>query len=477
MKFISDNGPHIKSDDSTRKIMTRLLIALMPIVCFAIFKNSILVYLKTNASVIDVINPILMIIVGIVTSYLSEALYIKIFNKKSIKDTIRETSKSFAVIPGLFLALVLPANTPLYLVCFGAFTGSVIGKMIFGGFGNNIFNPALIGYLMVSASYQGLVGSYLNLYELDTISGATALTNLSNMGYYGSYDALVSPYGSLFNFLFGMIPGTIGEVSKLLIILAFIYLTITKTIKWRIPVMYTLTVFLSTFIIGNILSLGVWYPLFHVLSGGLLFGAVFMATDPVTSPITKSGQVLYGISLGILTVLLRFLTPYPEGVMTSILFMNLLVFLFDKIGLKIKNDKKNLVIPYIIIILLFISVSLGIGFKVNKEVLSKDNKDNLNVDIIDIKDNGNTRTYNVSSKGWGVIKASIEVSDDKIISILITDSSSETQWNEIEKVNYLDDLIKNQDDIDSLDAVSGSTRTSNGLKNMIKKVKGDINEK
>lgn len=241
--------------------------------------------------------------------------------------------------------------------------------------------------------------------------------------------------------------------------------------------MYTLTVFLSTFIIGNILSLGVWYPLFHVLSGGLLFGAVFMATDPVTSPITKSGQVLYGISLGILTVLLRFLTPYPEGVMTSILFMNLLVFLFDKIGLKIKNDKKNLVIPYIIIILLFISVSLGIGFKVNKEVLSKDNKDNLNVDIIDIKDNGNTKTYNVSSKGWGVIKASIEVSDDKIISILITDSSSETQWNEIEKVNYLDDLIKNQDDIDSLDAVSGSTRTSNGLKNMIKKVKGDINEK
>ena len=297
------------------------------------------------------------------------------------------------------------------------------------------------------------------------------------MGYYGSYDVLVSPYGSLFNFLFGMIPGTIGEVSKLLIILAFIYLTITKTIKWRIPVMYTLTVFLSTFIIGNILSLDVWYPLFHVLSGGLLFGAVFMATDPVTSPITKSGQVLYGISLGILTVLLRFLTPYPEGVMTSILFMNLLVFLFDKIGLKIKNDKKNLVIPYIIIILLFISVSLGIGFKVNKEVLSKDNKDNLNVDIIDIKDNGNTKTYNVSSKGWGVIKASIEVSDDKIISILITDSSSETQWNEIEKVNYLDDLIKNQDDIDSLDAVSGSTRTSNGLKNMIKKVKGDINEK
>ena len=157
--------------------------------------------------------------------------------------------------------------------------------------------------------------------------------------------------------------------------------------------------------------------------------------------------------------------------------MNLLVFLFDKIGLKIKKDKKNLVIPYIIIILLFISVSLGIGFKVNKEVLSKDNKDNLYVDIIEIKDNGNTKTYNVSSKGWGVIKASIEVSDDKIISILITDSSSETQWNEIEKVNYLDDLIKSQDDIDSLDAVSGSTRTSNGLKNMIKKVKGDINEK
>lgn len=470
MRKKDEIGPHIKSNNDTNKIMTRLIIALMPIVCFAIFKNTIISYYKTDSSIISLLNPIFMIFTGIITSLLSEYLYIKIVLRKSNKVTFKELIKSYSIIPGLFVALLLPVNTPLWIVAFGAFTSSIIGKMLFGGLGQNIFNPALVGYLLISASYSSLIGGYLNSYELDAIASSTPLTNLASLNYFGTYETLISPYGNLFNFLFGTIPGSLGEVSKILIIVAFIYLTLTKTIKWKIPFMYVLTVFIMTFLIGNSVNLGIWYPTFHILSGGLLFGAVFMATDPVTSPITNAGQVLYGISLGILTVILRFLTPYPEGVATSILFMNLLVFLFDKIGLKIKYNIKKIWIPILVIIIIFTSSVLLISNRLKEAKKEENNKEVKTVEILDVKEEGNKKIYTVSSKGWGIIKATVDVIDKEIKSIIVTDSSTETQWSEIEKANYIFEVINNQNNIDELDAVSGSTKSSDALKNIVRKI-------
>ena len=347
--------------------------------------------------------------------------------------------------------------------------------MLYGGFGQNIFNPALIGYLMISASYSSLMGSSLNLYELDTLAGATPLSNLASLNYYGTYENIVGSYGTLFNFFSGTIPGAIGETSKLLIIIAFVYLAITKTIKWIIPVMYVAITFVMTYFIGNIIGLDTWYPLFHILSGGLLFGAVFMATDPVTSPKTSIGQIFYGISLGILTVLLRFKTSYPEGVMTSILFMNMLVPLFDKIGLYFKYNIKKLWI----IVLVFISLITLLIFNIGSGINSVKNGSNKNeadekVKIVETKTEGDKTIYSVTSKGWGVIKADVEVVNGEIKAIIITDNSGETQWNELEKNNYVYEAIVNQKDIDNLDAVSGSTISSNGIKNIVKKVMSEV---
>jgi len=471
MKFKIENGPHIKGQDSTSKIMMRLLIALMPIVCYAIFKNTILVYFATKATIIEALHPVFMILTGVLTSLISEILYIKFILKNTNTLTFKELSKSFAFIPGLFLALVLPVNTPLWLVAIGAISASIIGKMIFGGFGQNIFNPALVGYLLISSSYSVLIGNYFNLYELDTIASATPLTNLSDLSYYGTYEMVVGNYGTLFNFLSGTIPGALGEVSKILIIFAFIYLVITKTIKWKIPVLYVSTVFFMTYIIGSVAGLDMWYPVFHILSGGLLFGAVFMATDPVTSPTTSNGQILYGISLGIMTVIFRFLTSYPEGVMTSILLMNLFVPVFDKIGLKMRNNKDKNNISYILIFLL---ISLVVILISNNILTAKNNvnQEEVNkVKIISIEKINNKTKYVLQSKGWDEIKAEVEVIDKEIKSIIITDNSGETQWNEIEKANYIYKLIANQNNIDDLDAISGSTKTSEGLKNIVKKVK------
>lgn len=477
MKFFKENGPHIKSEDTTSKIMTRLLIALAPIICFVIFKNSMLVYYYTDATALEAFHPVLMIITAILTSCISEFLYFKIILKRSFRESLFEKDRSFALIPGLLLALVLPPNVPLWLVAFGAFCASILGKMIYGGFGQNIFNPALIGYLLISASYPYLMGSALNLYELDTLGGATPLSNLASLNYYGTYESIVAPYGTLLNFFSGTIPGAIGETSKLLIIIAFIYLAITKTIKWIIPVMYVGITFIMTYFISNIVGLDIWYPLFHILSGGLLFGAVFMATDPVTSPKTTIGQIFYGASLGILTVLLRFKTSYPEGVMTSILFMNMLVPLFDKIGLYFKYNVKRIwtiILVFIgIIILLVFNISSSINETKNGSVK---NETDEKVKIIETKTEGNKTIYSVTSKAWGVIKANVEVIDGEIKSIIITDSSGETQWNEIEKNNYVYEVIANQKDIDNLDAVSGSTISSNGIKNIVRKVLSEVNK-
>ena len=411
-----------------------------------------------------------MLIVGMLTSFLSEFLYFKFILKNTYKDALEEISKSFTIIPGLLLVLVLPVNTPLWLVAFGAFTANILGKMLYGGFGKNIFNPALIGYLLISVSYSSLIGSNLNLYELDTLAGSTPLANLSSLNYFGTYEQVVGSYGTLMNFFVGSIPGTLGEVSKLLIIVAFIYLTLTKTIKWIIPVTYVGIVFIMTLIIGNNIDTGIWYPLFHILSGGLLFGAVFMATDPVTSPVTKIGQVFYGLFLGILTTLLRFKTSYPEGVMTSILFMNMLVPLFDKIGVYLKYNIKKIWIFILITILTIILAIANISNTINTS--KEGNKSELDnkVTIVEVKKNNNETTYSVTSKAWGVIKADVVVENKKIKSIVITDSSGETQWSEIEKNDYVNKVIQNQDNIDALDAVSGSTISSNGIKNIVKKV-------
>ena len=252
MKFFKENGPHIKSKDTTSKIMTRLLIALAPIICFVIFKNCMVVYYYTDASALQAFHPVLMIITSIITCTVSEFLYFKIILKRSIRESLFEKDRSFALIPGILLALVLPPNVPLWLVAFGAFCASILGKMLYGGFGQNIFNPALIGYLFISASYPSLMGSALNLYELDTLGGATPLSNLASLNYYGTYESIVGSYGTLLNFFSGTIPGAIGETCKLLIIIAFIYLAITKTIKWIIPVMYVGITFIMTYFIGNI---------------------------------------------------------------------------------------------------------------------------------------------------------------------------------------------------------------------------------
>lgn len=472
MKFGFDNGPHLKDTDKTSKIMTRLFAALLPIIFFAIYKNGIYPYLKGYTDLYGALRPLLMIILGIGTSVITEIAFIYFILKK--KDNwLHSLKESFAIFPGLFLVLTLPINTPLWLIVLGSFVATFIGKLLFGGFGYNVFNPALVGVLFVMSSYGALIvshGGYLNPMEVDTISGATALSHFSVANHLGTWTSIVEPYGSLWSFFFGFIPGSLGETCKLLIILAFIYLSVTKVIKWVIPVSYVITVFFMTSIIGAMNGIDAWYPLFNILSGGLLFGAVFMATDPVTSPTTRIGQVIFGLGLGLLTVLFRYLTPYPEGVYTSILTMNMLVFVLDRIGAKAKFNTiyRYVSIAIIVVVILGSSILIGNSIKPGEKTPT-----NNNFKILSVTKTGHSAIYKVSQKGFhGPIEATVTIQNDIIISIDVT-SQNETYWEDMKASDYLGKLIAGQSNVDKVDAFSGATISSNAFKSMITNVLDD----
>ena len=219
--------------------------------------------------------------------------------------------------------------------------------------------------------------------------------------------------------------------------------------------------------------------MFHILAGGLMFGAVFMATDPVTSPISNSAGVVYGICLGILTIFFRFLTPYPEGVLSSILFMNLLVPIFN--NYTIKNHNKNKWAPLIIFVIVAILLSGYIGFNIkNNDNASK--KDEY-LQVINETVMGNTYTYDIKYKGFTSkesIEATVTIQNDYIIDIMVTNTLDHYYDSHIKNTTYIKDIINNQNNLDNVDTISGATYTSSYLKEMTKsilKYHGDKYEK
>lgn len=462
MNFEVENGPFLKSKNKTSKMMLHLFIALLPIIIFSFYKNGIIPYQKGLTDIRGLLLPLMVIILPTLTSFLTEILYATIFLKKDGLDYVKN---SFSIFPGLFLGLIMPLNTPFSMLILGAFIATFIGKIIFGGFGNNVFNPALIGRLFIITAYSVTLGGHIyhNAYELDTIASSTPLSNAGVISGIGSYQTLVKPYGNLMNFFIGTIPGAVGETSALLCLVAFLYLTITKTIKWRIPVFYISTVFIMSFIIGAFNDLERTYSLFQILSGGLMFGAVFMATDPVTSPTTFIGQVLYGISLGILTVVFRNLTPYPEGVLTSILTMNMLVFIIDSIGVKSRFNKKYAVPFFVILITLSLTLSCYIGLRYKNVSTDVDNDFQIYSKTID----GDTVTYMAGEKGYSsILKAKIIIKNSKVTDMVVLEQN-DSYYSKVENENYINSLIKNQESLDNLDTIAGCTFTSNGLKKML----------
>lgn len=251
-----------------------------------------------------------------------------------------------AILTGLLLAMNLPSTLPLWIVVIGALVAIGIGKMSFGGLGNNIFNPAIVGRVMLLISFPVQMTSYPTpdkglitesvtdattaaTAALDATSGATPLAIAKGISR-GANGFTMDKLPDMLDNALGNVGGSLGEVSAIALLIGFIYLLIRRVISWHIPVsiIATVAVFAGLMHLANpALYAG---TLFHVLSGGLLLGAIFMATDYVTSPMSKSGMLVYGVLIGLITMLIRLFGSYPEGMSFAILFMNGIVPIINR---------------------------------------------------------------------------------------------------------------------------------------------------
>ena len=298
--------PQVRTGTDTRRIMLDVILALLPAVAVAVWQFGA--------------YPLAVIAVSMASAALFEWGYRKLMKKN---NTLGDLS---ALVTGLLLALTLPPTVPLWLPVVGTFFAIVVVKQLYGGLGKNFLNPALAARAVLLASYALLMGRYAVPGSLAGIDGVTSATPLSYM-----YDAGAMPGWYNFKTMFlGTIAGSIGEISALALLLGGLYLIARKVISWRIPVSFVGAVAVLTLIFGREGFGNLEWMLYNLLSGGLLLGAIFMATDYATSPVTLNGQLLYGAGCGALTVLIRTFGGFPEGVSYAILIMNLCAWSIDK---------------------------------------------------------------------------------------------------------------------------------------------------
>lgn len=298
-KLIVSSSPHSKDHRNVSAIMGCVLIALAPAAAGAV------IYFKWKA--------LFLMLISILSCVLFEYLFNLLAKKK---QTLYDCS---AIVTGLLLAFNLPVTAPLWLPPIGALFSIFVVKMLFGGLGKNLFNPALAGRAFLMLSFTPyMVGQWTR--PFDGVSTATPLSYLKNAS--GELVTITNKF-TVADCALGNIGGCLGETSALLLLIGGLYLLYKRVITWHIPVSFIGTVAIITLMFPRFNDINAYqYMQYHIFSGGLFLGAFFMATDYSTSPITRMGRILYGIGCGLLTVFIRYFGGYPEGVSFAILIMN-----------------------------------------------------------------------------------------------------------------------------------------------------------
>jgi len=308
--IVRKTSPYLRRPQATvSRMMSDVVIALLPVVAFAIYSFGL--------------SALWVILTATLTMLATEYIYYLIINKGKEKPfTLKNYS---ALVSGLIFGLTLADGTPLWVIVVTGSLGLLLAKLFFGGLGQNIFNPAALARVLVFVNFSTLTTYTANV---DSVAGATYLQSISEGGsLFGNNILATYPLMNLFTGI--GLPGSLGEVSAILIIVGAIYLALRHSFEVRIPIVYVGTVFVLASSVALYKGLGIWYPLSQVFSGGLLFGSLFMATDPITSPINKPGRVYYAFALGFVTYIIRLFGALPEGVVFSILIMNMFVPAFD----------------------------------------------------------------------------------------------------------------------------------------------------
>ncbi|MDX1285831.1 MAG: RnfABCDGE type electron transport complex subunit D [Draconibacterium sp.] len=299
-------SPHVYSNDSTQKIMYRVVYAMIPALIWSVFVFG-LDALKVTA---------IAVIACLAFEYLIQKYLMK------VKPTITDGS---ALITGILMAFNVPSNTPWWIIIIGSLAAIGIGKLSFGGLGSNIFNPALVGRVFLLISFPVQMTSWpVNIRSgVDGVTAATPLSIIKEGLTNGTPISEISGnLPSATEMLFGTIGGSLGEISAVLLVLGGIYMLWKKVITWHIPVSIIITVAFIAGIFWLVNPEMYINPVYHILTGGLMLGAIYMATDMVSSPMNPKAQIIYGIGIGIITISIRLFGAYPEGISFAILIMN-----------------------------------------------------------------------------------------------------------------------------------------------------------
>ncbi len=316
-------APHTFSPLDTKRLMRDVVIALMPAAIVAVVNFGL--------------NALVVILSSVAACVMWEYLYVHYLLKQ--KSTINNYS---AIITGLLLAFNLPATMPVWMVLIGAFMAIVVAKMAFGGLGKNIFNPALVGRVFLFISFPVQMTMWMkpnwhDFFNADVQTAATTLGILKHLDASSSATSLthetadtLQQLPQYWQMFVGYTGGSLGEVSALALLLGGAYLLYRRVITWHVPFYYLATMFILTSIMWLFTDDVRYEPLTHLLSGGLMLGAIFMATDYATSPMSIKGKIVFAIGCGLLTFIIRFYSAYPEGVSFAILIMNAFVPLIDK---------------------------------------------------------------------------------------------------------------------------------------------------
>ena len=297
MKLTVTSSPHIRGDFRTSRLMLDVVIALIPTLVVGVISLGF--------------RALLVTLISMASAVVAELLYSLLFRKR---NTLADCS---ALVTGMLFALTLPATTPYYVVALGSAFAIFFVKLLCGGLGQNIFNPALAARAFMLMLFPVALTRYA---AVDGVSSATPLHHMV-------MPAL--PEESILDMFLGNCPGSIGELSALALIIGGIYLVVRKVISPRIPLAYIGSVAVLTLVFSKTDAPAQWM-LYSLFSGGLMLGAIFMATDYATSPVTAKGQIVYGIGCGVLTVIFRYFGLYPEGVTYAILLMNACVWVIDR---------------------------------------------------------------------------------------------------------------------------------------------------
>ncbi|MCF8347925.1 MAG: RnfABCDGE type electron transport complex subunit D [Bacteroidales bacterium] len=316
-KFTISGSPHVHGDESTKKVMYGVVIAMIPAVLVGVY------YFGLDA--------VRVLLLAVAASLFFEWLIQKYLIKGPL--TINDGS---ALVTGILVALNVPSDLPGWMVIIGALVAIGMAKMSFGGLGKNVFNPALVARVFLLVSFPVQMTSWPKPTPItdglvDVITGPTPLGIVKEgLGNGQTMSQLSTELPSYTQDMVGNIGGSLGEVSALALILGGVYMLWRKIITWHIPVSVLATVAIFSGIFWGFDPEHYADPMFHMLTGGLMLGAIYMATDMVTSPMTKSGQLVFGFGVGLLTILIRMWGAYPEGVSFAILIMNAVVPLINK---------------------------------------------------------------------------------------------------------------------------------------------------